>query len=142
MHRVFIDSDIILDILAKRENFYVPAAKLLTLIEKNEIAGYTSPIVFANIHYILSKLTSKEFSLKSLRTLKSIFTVLPIDETIIELALNSDFNDFEDAIQYHTALSNDIKFLITRNKKDYKKSNISVCTADEYLKIWDLRLEA
>ena len=142
MHRVFIDSDIIIDVLAKRENFYAPAAKLLTLIEKKEIAGYTSPIVFANIHYILSKLSSKEFSLKSLRTLKSIITVLPIDETIIELALNSQFNDFEDAIQYHTAISNDITFLITRNKKDFKKSNISVCTAGEYLKIWGLRLEA
>ena len=136
MHRIFIDSDIILDVLAQREPFYVSAAKLFTLIDKKEIIGYSSPIVFSNIHYILSKLTSKASALSNLRKLKSIITVLPIDDKIIELALNSDFHDFEDAIQYHTAKSNDIKFLITRNKKDYKKSKISVCTADEYVKIW------
>ena len=136
MHRIFIDTDIILDVFAQREPFYVSAAKLFTLIDRNEIIGYSSPIVFTNIHYILSRLTSKASARSNLRKLKSMIIVLPIDEKTIELALNSDFHDFEDALQYHTAKSHDIKFLITRNKRDYKKSKISVCTAEEYLKIW------
>lgn len=136
MHRVFIDSDIILDVLAKREPFYIPAAKLFTLLDKREVSGFTSPIVFANIHYILRKAKSKEYVLQSLRTLKSFISVLPIDEKIIELALDSSFNDFEDAIQYYTAKSYEINFLITRNQKHYKQSTISICTAEEYLKIW------
>lgn len=139
MHRVFIDSDIILDLLAKREPFYQSAAKLFTLIDQIKTTGFTSPIVFANIHYVLSKAASKDFAVKSLRKLKSLITVLTIDEKIVELALDTDFLDFEDAIQYHTARSNDIKFLITRNKKDYKKSKISICNAEEYLKIWASR---
>ena len=140
MHKVFIDSDIIIDVLAKRKPFYTSAAKLFTLIDQNRIYGFTSPIVYANIHYILSKLTSKEITLKNLRKLKTIIKILAIDEKIIELALDSNFNDFEDAIQYHTAKENDIKFLITRNKKDYKKSKISICTPEEYLKIWSTHL--
>ena len=136
MHRVFVDSDIILDVLAKRDKFYHHAAKLFTLLDKGELTGFTSPIVFANIHYILRKEKSKEYALQSLRKLKSLISILPIDEKIIELALDSSFKDFEDAVQYHTAKSYEINFIITRNKKHYKQSKISVCTAEEYLKIW------
>ena len=136
MHRIFVDSDIILDVLAKRGKFYIHAAKLFTLLDKGEVSGFTSPIIFANIHYILRKQKSKEFALRSLRKLKSFVSILPIDEKIIEQALDSKFRDFEDAIQYHTAKSYEINFIITRNKKHYKQSKISVCTAEEYLKIW------
>lgn len=136
MHRVFIDSDIILDVLSEREPFYISAAKLFTLIDKKKIIAYTSPIVFTNIHYILTKSTSRENALKSLQRLKPLVTILPVDEKIIDLALNSKHKDFEDALQYHTAKSNEIKFMITRNKKDHKQSKISIYTADEYLKIW------
>ena len=137
MHRVFIDSDIVLDVLARREPFYLHAAKLFTLLDKGEVSGFTSPIVFANIHYILRKEKSKEFALQNLRKLKSLILILPVDEKIIDQALSSTFNDFEDAIQYFTAKSFEINFIITRNKKHYKQSQISVCTAEEYLKIWD-----
>ena len=136
MHKVFIDSDILIDIFAHRDPFYNSAAKVLTLIDQNKILGYTSPLVFANIHYILSKLISKDLALNSLRKLKSIIQVIAIDDKVIELALDSNFTDFEDAIQYHTAKSKDVGFIITRNKKDFKKSKIPICTSDEYLMIW------
>lgn len=136
MHRVFVDSDIILDVLAQRDEFYTPAAKLFSLLDKGDVAGFTSPIVFANLHYILRKAKSKNYVVQSLVKLKSLISVLPVDSKIIDLALSSKFNDFEDAIQYHTAKSYEINFIITRNKKHYKQSKISVCTAEEYLKIW------
>ena len=62
--------------------------------------------------------------------------VIPIDGKIVELALDSNFSDFEDAIQYNAAKSQEIGFIITRNKKDYLKSQIPVCSAEEYLLIW------
>lgn len=136
MHRVFIDSDIILDVLAHRSKFYKPAAKLFTLIDKGSVFGFTSPNVFANIHYILSKLASPKQAIRGLRKLRYLISILSTDEKIIDLALDSSFIDFEDAIQYYTAKSHEINFIITRNKKHYKKSEISVCTAEEYLNIW------
>lgn len=138
MHKVFIDSDIIIDVFAHRDPFYNSAAKVLTLIDQKKISGFTSPLVFANIHYILSKLTTKELALNSLRKLKAIIQVIAINDKIIELALDSNFTDFEDAIQYHTAKSKEVGFIITRNKKDYQRSNISICTAEEYLLIWSV----
>ena len=134
MTNLFVDSDIILDLLAKREPYYIHAANLFTLIDQKEINAFTSPIVFANLHYLLKKLTSNATALKSLRKLKTLINILPVDERVIEQSLNSEFADFEDAIQYFTAVNNKINIIITRNKIDFKKSKISVLTAEEFLK--------
>lgn len=139
MIKLFIDSDIILDLLAEREPHYVHAARLFSLIDQNKITGYTSPLIFANLHYLLKKHTTNLLALKSLRKLKTLISILPIDERVIEQSLNSEFNDFEDAIQYFTAVNNGITQIITRNKTDYKRSKIDVLTAEEFLKTFDIK---
>ena len=136
MHRLFLDSDIILDLFAKRAPFYISAAHLFTLLEQREAEGFTSPIVFANLHYILKKLKSTEIAMKRLRQLRTLVGVLPVDEQVIDLALNSHFKDFEDAIQHQSALRQNLDFILTRNTKDYKRSQIPVMTAEEYLNLW------
>ena len=136
MMKIFVDSDIILDLLAQREPHFEHAAKLFTLIDQQKIEAYTSPLIFANLHYLLKKLTSNASALKSLRKLKTLINILPVDERVIEQALNSEFSDFEDAIQYFTAVNNGINFLLTRNKIDYKKSKIAVSSSEEFLKSW------
>ena len=139
MTKLFIDSDIILDLLAKREPHYIYSSRLFTLIDKKEITAFTSPLIIANLHYLLRKMTSNASALKSLRKLKTFVNILPIDDKVIEQSLNSDFNDFEDAIQYFTAVNNGLTLLLTRNKRDYKKSKISVLTAEEFLKTLQAR---
>ncbi len=136
MHKIFVDSDIILDVLAKRRPFYIHAAKLFKIIEQKKISAYTSPLVFSNIHYILRKLTSKAQAIQNLRKIRLILNVLKLDEKIIDLALHSDFTDFEDAIQYYAAENNQTDFIITRNTEDYKESEITVYTAEEYLNVF------
>lgn len=100
MSPIFLDTDIILDVFAQREPFYKAAASVLTLIEERQITGYTSSLIFANLFYILRKLSSREATLTHLRQLHSLVTVLAVDERNIDFALNSAFTDFEDAIQY------------------------------------------
>lgn len=139
MIKVFVDSDIILDLLAKREPHYNHAAKLFTLIDRKKIKAFTSPIVFANLHYLLKKETSNNIALNNLRKLKTMLVILPMDERVIDQSLNSEFKDFEDSIQYFTAVNNGIEIIITRNKADYKKSKISVATAQEFLKSWQAK---
>jgi predicted nucleic acid-binding protein len=141
MIKLFVDSDIILDLLAKREPHYIHAARLFTLIDQNELIAYTSPLIFANLHYLLKKQTSNLLALKNLRKLKALINILSIDEKVIEQSLNSEFNDFEDAIQYFTAVNNGITLIITRNKTDYKRSKIDVLTAEEFLKSLDTKLK-
>ncbi|RJQ57356.1 MAG: PIN domain-containing protein [Stygiobacter sp.] len=141
MIKLFVDSDIILDLLAEREPHYIHAARLFTLINQNKIIAYTSPLIFANLHYLLKKQTANFVALKSLRKLKTLINILPIDERVIEQSLNSEFNDFEDAIQYYTAVNNGITLIITRNKIDYKRSKIDILTAEEFLKSLDTKLK-
>lgn len=133
MENLLIDTNIILDLLSKRKNFYQEAQELFTLADEQEIKLYISSLTFANTHYLLTKELNSNEARKVLIKFKLLVTILPLDDKILELALSSDFNDFEDAIQYYTAMENDLNIIITRNKKDFKISKLPVLTAKEYL---------
>lgn len=134
MEKVFVDTDIILDLLSKREPFYIHAARLFSASDRNEIKICVSSLSFANLNYILSKGHSNHQAKKMLFRFKTLVTVLAVTDKVIELALSSDFKDFEDGIQYFTAAEENIKTLLTRNLKDYKTAEISVMTAEQFLK--------
>jgi predicted nucleic acid-binding protein len=134
MAKVFVDTDIILDLLAMREPHYQFSARLFSMADEGELKLYVSSLSFSNLNYILSKQFSAVQARKKLLTFKTLVTVLSVSEKSVDLALNSDFNDFEDALQYFTALEFKISTLLTRNLKDFKKADISVLTAEQYLK--------
>jgi len=138
MKEIFIDAGIILDLLAKRDPHYNYSAKLFSLIDSKKTIGFTSPIIIANINYILTRILGKNKAIKNIQKIVTILKILPVDEKIIKLALSSDFSDFEDAIQYYTTIDNNINFLITRNIKDYKPAKIQILTAEEYITIYHL----
>ncbi len=134
MKTLYLDTNIVLDLLANREPFYVDSARLFSMADKKEIRLCVSALTFANTNYILLHSKKPEEAKQILRKLKLIVQVLPLDEKIIELALNdTDFKDYEDALQYYTAIENGSDALITRNLRDFRKANIPVLTADQYL---------
>ncbi len=136
MNKVFVDTNIILDLLAKREEFYKEAQVLFSLADKSKVKLYVSSLSFANIYYILSQKLKVSDTRKILRKFKVLINILPMDDKIIDLSLDSDFKDFEDAIQYYTAIENETDMIITRNLKDFKKSRIPVLNAQTYLQIY------
>ncbi|MDR1271155.1 MAG: PIN domain-containing protein [Planctomycetaceae bacterium] len=142
--KLFFDTDIILDISIKRdkslENDVKEAVKLISFVEAGEYSGYTSTIIFINTYYIQKKLKDHNTSINFLKRLRLLLTVLNVDDKIIQKALESGFNDFEDAVQYFTALENKIDYIITRNIEDYKKSTIKVCTPSQYLIMKKMKL--
>ena len=134
MDKVFVDTDIVLDLLAKRNPFYEAAGELFSLADKKMIKVYISPLTFANVNNILSKQYSFDKALRKLLKFKTLVTILSNDDKTIELALTSEFKDFEDGIQYYTAIEGGLKILLTRNLKDYKVAEISIMTAEQYLR--------
>jgi len=133
METLLIDTNIVVDLLSKRENFYQEAQELFTLADENDVKLFISALTFANTHYLLSRHLNENGARKVMIKFKLLVKVLPLEDKILELALASDFRDFEDAIQYHTALENKLNIIITRNKKDFKTSRIPVLTAKEFL---------
>jgi len=133
--RVFVDTDIIYDLLAKRDPFYLAAAQLFTLADEGKVQIYISALSLANLHYLISKQRTEEEAKEILRKFKVLVQVAPLNDKIIDLALNSEFSDFEDAIQYYSALQNEIEVLLTRNLKDYKKAHITVLTAQDFINL-------
>src|SRR5665647_2308529 len=107
MKSIFLDTNIVLDLLAHRMPFYTEAAQLFSLADKKKIVVSVSALCLADINYILSKQIPEMEVRKILRKFKVLVTVLPLDDKITDLALNSEFRDFEDAIQYFTAIEND-----------------------------------
>ncbi len=131
--KVFIDGDVILDLLLKREKYYKEAAELFTLVEQKKIEGYTSPLIIANIYYIIARLENKEIALEKTRLLRSLLRILSLDERIIDIALLSSYRDFEDSIQYNCASTHNIKTIITRNTKDYPEGDINILEPKDYI---------
>ncbi|MFN2260710.1 MAG: type II toxin-antitoxin system VapC family toxin [Psychroflexus sp.] len=132
-NKLFIDTNVMLDFLGERETFYEPIAKLATLADKGKIKMVVSPISFATVNYFLSKSETSEIAKEKLRKFKIISEICKLDEHIIEKGLNSSFKDFEDSLQYFSALDSNCDIIITRNGKDFKKSLIPIMTAEEYL---------
>ena len=134
MSRLLIDTNIVIDLLANRKEFYTEASTLFSLADKNMLTLTVSSLTFANTNYILSKLKSEKEARIILRKFKVLVETLSLDDKITELALSDDkFPDFEDGLQYYSALENRVDLIITRNKKDFKNSRIPVMTAKEYL---------
>jgi len=134
MKKLFLDTNIILDLLGERHPFYTEAAKIFTLADENDIELSTSSLSFATANYILLRTIKNDDVRQMLRKVKVFVQVLSLDDKIVELALNDDdFKDFEDGLQYYTALENGQDIIITRNLKDFKYSSIPVMTADMYL---------
>lgn len=133
MEKLLIDTNIVIDLLSKREAFFREAQEIFTLADNKKKELFVSALTFANTHYLLSKYQELDDARKTLSKFKVLVNVLPLDDKIVELALVSDFTDFEDAIQYHTALEHGIDIIITRNKKDFKNSKLPILNAREYL---------
>lgn len=133
MEKLLVDTNIVIDLLSRRQDFFQEAQELFTLADNNQVELYVSALTFANTHYLLSRHLKLDEARKTLIKFKVLVKVAQLDDKIVELALVSDFKDFEDAIQYYTALENEIDVIITRNKKDFKISKLPVMTANEYL---------
>ena len=138
MISVFLDTDILVDFLSGRKPFGKEAARLMNLVDQNEINAYASSLSFSNLYYIFRKSGSHNRVIEKLTELSEIIGILKVDEDSVRSALNSSFNDFEDALQYFcTTKYKRINVLITRNIRDYRYANLPVMSPETFLKVFE-----
>jgi predicted nucleic acid-binding protein len=133
-NHLFIDSDILLDMLLNRDPFFAYTKYLLFESESRPIKLSTSSLVIANINYILAKKTGAAAAKESIRKLVKLIHILPFESDIVDLGLTSKIADFEHAIQNLIAERYKCDVIITRNIKDYKQATIPVLTAEQFLR--------
>ncbi len=137
MTKVFVDTDVCLDLLSGRKPFNRTAEILFSLADKKKVKIYVSSLSFSNIDFVLRSQYSSVHSRQLIGKFKTLVSVLPVDSKTIDIAIASDFNDFEDAIQYSCAIENNLKTIITRNIKDFKKATIAVLTPETFIALND-----
>lgn len=135
MTSVFFDINIILDIFLKRDPFYQASAQVFSLVENKQIEGYLGALSYPTLFYLLRKEKGGDETLKILKKVRIVLKTAPVMEKIIDSALNSNFRDFEDAIQYYAAAEVQSEYLITRNKKDYPGNLLKIVSPEEFLAI-------
>jgi predicted nucleic acid-binding protein len=133
--KVFLDTNVVIDLLGEREPFYDSIAKIATLADKGKIQIIVSALSYSTVFYILSRFEDKKAVKEKIRKFKVIAKTSDLTDKIIDKALSSKFNDFEDSLQYYCAVETDCTIFITRNEKDFKESEIPVLNPDEFLKL-------
>ena len=133
MKSILCDINVMLDIFLKRGPHYAPAARLFTLVEEKRLHGYLSAQSFPTLFYLLSKELKREKAMRVLEKLRIVFRAAAVDEKVIDLSLASAFRDFEDAVQYYSALRVKADCFITRNKSDFRADRLPVMTPEELL---------
>ena len=133
MEKLFLDTNVVLDLIEKREPFVYNAALLFQLRMDGVCKLFVSDLTIVNIAYIVRKSYSKEKLYAILDKLYSFLVIVPGGATVIGRAIESQANDFEDSVQYYAACQAKVDYMITRNKKDYSFSEIEVLTPQEYM---------
>jgi predicted nucleic acid-binding protein len=134
MKKGFVDTNIVIDLLSRRAPFFDEAAVLFSLADKKQIELTVSSLTIANTGYTLLRQMDSTKAKSILRKLRMIVNMLPLDDKIVGLALNDEtFEDFEDGLQYFTAIENGQELIITRNLKDFKNSKLPVMTAKQFI---------
>lgn len=129
-----IDTNVLLDVLARREPFYAAASRVWTLAERGSTRALVSAISFNNVYYIVRKASGKVQADLALRLMRDIFEVVAVDARIVDLAMEDrSVDDFEDAIQLYSAIQSHAPHLVTRNTSDFPKERVSVLSPDEFL---------
>ena len=133
MIKTFIDTNIFLDILCKREKFVDDALSIFDMAVDNQIELLISDLSIANIKYITRKEIPVDKFYDLIQTFRPIFTIVPLGGDVIDKALDLRANDFEDALQYFSAVQANADCLVTRNIKDYGFAKMEVLDSQTFI---------
>ncbi|RRO12534.1 type II toxin-antitoxin system VapC family toxin [Flavobacteriaceae bacterium 14752] len=135
-YKLFVDSDVVIDFFTDRKPHANPASELFELNEQGNVRLYLSAVSINNIYYIVRRFLGHKKTLEVVETLTEMTEIVGTTKKEIIQALKNNFTDYEDSVQYSSALTiKDLDVIITRNTKDYRNSSIAVMTPLNFLKM-------
>jgi predicted nucleic acid-binding protein len=128
--KVLIDTNILVDVALDRDPFFTQSEQIVRLAELKQIEGYISASTFNDLYYVIRKAKGKDWTLQFLQRMAMICQIAPVDQVVIAMALTANFKDFEDAIQYSTAVMSQLDAIVTRNPQDFAEAALRILTPD------------
>ena len=116
---VLLDTNIIVDVALERQPHFEASQQVLLLVEQGQIEGYISASTFGDLYYIIRRSRGREWTTDFIDWLVTYCQIATVNEAVIRMALTSNFRDFEDAIQYSSAVVNQLDAIVTRNPQDF-----------------------
>ena len=132
-HRLLVDINVLLDVLAQRQPHYTASAALWAAVERREVIGCVSANTITTLYYLLRKLSNHATALRGVRLVNEVFVISPVDAALIEKAIQSSLGDFEDAVQYESALRSKATAIVTRDVRHFRRSAIPVLTPEAFV---------
>ena len=132
--KILFDTNVVLDVLLKRQPFYSDASKLFAKVELGELNAYLGATTLTTIHYLATKVLGKAQARKEIDKLLLLFDVAPVNRSVLANAVRSSISDYEDAVLHEAALALNLDGIVTRNVRDFKKATLSVYGPDELLR--------
>ena len=134
---VLIDTNVVIDVLTQREPFYEQSQLVLLASEEKFINGYISATAITDIFYIMNKSKNNKKDARELlkKLVLDTIEVATVDGSIITQALDSEWDDFEDCVQYYVGESISADYIVTRNPDDFANERIPVLTPEEFMDI-------
>lgn len=138
--KLLIDTNIVLDVLLKREPFYEDAVKVMNLAQYDDVHEYVSASAITDIYYIAYRqIKDRKLVLNLIERLLMVVSIAAVSEQEIRNALEIEWKDFEDAVQYSVALLNEMEGIVTRNPKDYEEIDVGIWLPEKILKEYGSR---
>lgn len=133
MNRVFLDTNVLLDVLLHREPFVGDSARVLDMGFKGKVELYATPLTFATCLFVARKSLGYANALDALKILERYISIAPMDSAQLHKALYATAPDFEDMLQYHAAMATGCSHIITRNEQHFPKNGITVMSPTAFL---------
>lgn len=135
--KLLIDTNVVLDVLLRREPFSKTAAEVLNLTQRDDVREYVSASAITDIYYIANKQMKDRDAVRDLlKRLLMVVSVVAVSEREIQNALNLAWGDFEDSVQYSVALLNEMDGIVTRNPSDYQEANMRIWLPEQALELF------
>ncbi len=131
--KVLVDTNVVLDVLLARKEFAEAATEIFAMLERSEMSGYLCATTLTTIDYLLSQALPKKQSHQALQRLMELFEIAPVNRSVIEEALASRVDDFEDAVLEKAGELAGVDAIITRNTRDFRRSSIKAVDPLEFL---------
>ena len=140
MKRIFVDANIVVDLLCERYPWFPSVMRIFNMADLGQIELYCSSLSLGTASYLMeTRKMSPEEIFDAIDLLCQMCTPTVVDASVVRQALDSDFTDFEDALQHFSAVTVDADCIVTRNKKDFGASEIPVYTLDEFMTLLDIK---